>query len=64
MLETTRLKGCQMFLLTGSLFGVFSLQVYVVVGIAGIALTGCVLMVIILKYGRNSKFGLKGEVFL
>lgn len=53
-----------MFLLTGSLFGVFSLQVYVVVGIAGIALTGCVLMVIILKYGRNSKFGLKGEVFL
>lgn len=38
---------------------------YVVVGIAGIALTGCVLMVIILKYGRNSKFGIKGElVFL
>lgn len=34
---------------------------YVVVGIAGIALTGCVLMVIILKYGRNSKFGIKGE---
>lgn len=42
-----------------------SCQVYVVVGIAGIALTGCVLMVIILKYGRNSKFGIKGElVFL
>lgn len=34
---------------------------YVVVGIAGIALTGCILMVIILKYGRNSKFGIKGE---
>uniref|UniRef100_A0A8C3B109 Tyrosine-protein kinase receptor n=1 Tax=Cyclopterus lumpus TaxID=8103 RepID=A0A8C3B109_CYCLU len=33
--------------------------VYVVVGIAGVALTGCVLMVIILKYGRNSKFGIK-----
>lgn len=32
-----------------------------VVGIAGVALTGCVLMVIILKYGRNSKFGIKGE---
>ncbi|XP_019127944.1 neurotrophic tyrosine kinase, receptor, type 2b isoform X2 [Larimichthys crocea] len=34
-----------------------SVAVYVVVGIAGVALTGCVLMVIILKYGRNSKFG-------
>lgn len=32
-----------------------------VVGIAGVALTGCVLMVIILKYGRSSKFGIKGE---
>ncbi|KAK1884304.1 BDNF/NT-3 growth factors receptor, partial [Dissostichus eleginoides] len=31
-----------------------SVAVYVVVGIAGVALTGCVLMVIILKYGRNS----------
>uniref|UniRef100_A0A8C5EVZ8 Tyrosine-protein kinase receptor n=1 Tax=Gouania willdenowi TaxID=441366 RepID=A0A8C5EVZ8_GOUWI len=31
-------------------------QVYVVVGIAGVALTGCVLMVIILRYGRSSKF--------
>lgn len=40
-----------------------SFQVYVVVGIAGVALTGCVLMVIILKYGRNSKFGIKGELF-
>uniref|UniRef100_A0A673C413 Tyrosine-protein kinase receptor n=1 Tax=Sphaeramia orbicularis TaxID=375764 RepID=A0A673C413_9TELE len=39
--------------------GYFS--VYVVVGIAGVALTGCVLMVIILKYGRNSKFGIKGS---
>ncbi|XP_038589541.1 neurotrophic tyrosine kinase, receptor, type 2b isoform X1 [Micropterus salmoides] len=38
-----------------------SVAVYVVVGIAGVALTGCVLMVIILKYGRNSKFGLKGS---
>ncbi|XP_026209721.1 neurotrophic tyrosine kinase, receptor, type 2b [Anabas testudineus] len=38
-----------------------SVAVYVVVGIAGIALTGCVLMVIILKYGRNSKFGIKGS---
>uniref|UniRef100_A0A672IBY4 Tyrosine-protein kinase receptor n=1 Tax=Salarias fasciatus TaxID=181472 RepID=A0A672IBY4_SALFA len=36
-------------------------QVYVVVGIAGVVLTGCVLMVIILKYGRNSKFGIKGS---
>uniref|UniRef100_A0A3B5A5B8 Tyrosine-protein kinase receptor n=1 Tax=Stegastes partitus TaxID=144197 RepID=A0A3B5A5B8_9TELE len=35
--------------------------VYVVVGIAGVALTGCVLMVIILKYGRNSKFGIKSS---
>uniref|UniRef100_A0A8C4ETD1 Tyrosine-protein kinase receptor n=1 Tax=Dicentrarchus labrax TaxID=13489 RepID=A0A8C4ETD1_DICLA len=39
----------------------FFYSVYVVVGIAGVALTGCVLMVIILKYGRNSKFGLKGS---
>uniref|UniRef100_A0A3Q3MYJ8 Tyrosine-protein kinase receptor n=1 Tax=Mastacembelus armatus TaxID=205130 RepID=A0A3Q3MYJ8_9TELE len=39
----------------------FSFQMYVVVGIAGVALTGCVLMVIILKYGRNSKFGIKGS---
>lgn len=31
------------------------------VGIAGVFLTGCVLMVIILKYGRNSKFGIKGD---
>ncbi|KAM4634392.1 neurotrophic tyrosine kinase, receptor, type 2b [Polymixia lowei] len=38
-----------------------SVAVYVVVGIAGVALTGCVLMVIILKYGRNSKFGMKGS---
>lgn len=34
------------------------------VGIAGIFLTGCVLMVIILKYGRNSKFGIKGDEML
>ncbi|XP_066516418.1 neurotrophic tyrosine kinase, receptor, type 2b isoform X2 [Hoplias malabaricus] len=34
---------------------------YVVVGIAGVALTGCILMLIFLKYGRNSKFGLKGS---
>ncbi|XP_068190267.1 neurotrophic tyrosine kinase, receptor, type 2b [Antennarius striatus] len=38
-----------------------SVAVYVVVGIAGVALMGCVLMVIILKYGRNSKFGIKGS---
>ena len=46
-----------------TIFLTLSLQVYVVVGIAGVALTGCVLMVIILKYGRNSKFGIKGELF-
>ncbi|XP_061149577.1 neurotrophic tyrosine kinase, receptor, type 2b [Syngnathus typhle] len=38
-----------------------SIAVYVVVGIAGVALMGCVLMVIILKYGRNTKFGIKGS---
>ncbi|XP_061732600.1 neurotrophic tyrosine kinase, receptor, type 2b [Nerophis ophidion] len=38
-----------------------SIAIYVIVGIAGVALTGCVLMVIILKYGRNSKFGIKGS---
>lgn len=46
------------------LFLLLTFQVYVVVGIAGVALTGCVLMVIILKYGRNSKFGIKGELML
>ncbi|XP_030624650.1 neurotrophic tyrosine kinase, receptor, type 2b isoform X2 [Chanos chanos] len=35
--------------------------VYVVVGIAGVALTGCILMLIILKYGRSPKFGMKGS---
>ncbi|XP_028829402.1 neurotrophic tyrosine kinase, receptor, type 2b isoform X2 [Denticeps clupeoides] len=35
--------------------------VYAVVGVAGIALTGCILMLIILKYGRNSKYGIKGS---
>uniref|UniRef100_A0A4W4G1P3 Tyrosine-protein kinase receptor n=1 Tax=Electrophorus electricus TaxID=8005 RepID=A0A4W4G1P3_ELEEL len=40
---------------------VFPFQVYVVVGIAGVALTGCILMLIFLKYGRSSKFGLKGS---
>lgn len=49
--------------ISNNLFFFFlSSQVYVVVGIAGVALTGCILMVIILKYGRNSKFGLKGEL--
>ncbi|XP_068609211.1 neurotrophic tyrosine kinase, receptor, type 2b [Brachionichthys hirsutus] len=38
-----------------------SVAVYVVVGIAGVALMGCVLMLVILKYGRNSKFGIKGS---
>ncbi|XP_027023082.1 neurotrophic tyrosine kinase, receptor, type 2a [Tachysurus fulvidraco] len=34
--------------------------VYVVVGIAAITFTGFVLMLIVLKFGRNSKFGIKG----
>ncbi|XP_060916772.1 neurotrophic tyrosine kinase, receptor, type 2b [Labrus mixtus] len=38
-----------------------SVAVYVVMGIIGVVLTICVLMVIILKYGRNSKFGIKGS---
>ncbi|MGH0166763.1 UNVERIFIED_CONTAM: hypothetical protein FKN15_051780 [Acipenser sinensis] len=36
-----------------------SIAVYVVVGIAAVAFTGFVLMLIILKFGRNSKFGIK-----
>ncbi|XP_039606529.1 neurotrophic tyrosine kinase, receptor, type 2a [Polypterus senegalus] len=36
------------------------ITVYVVVGIAAVAFTGFVLMLIILKFGRNSKFGIKG----
>ncbi|KAJ8413916.1 hypothetical protein AAFF_G00065140 [Aldrovandia affinis] len=39
-----------------------SAAVYVVVGIAAVAFTGFVLMLIILKFGRNSKFGIKGFV--
>lgn len=35
--------------------------VYIVVGIAGVALTGCILMLVFLKYGRRSKFGMKGS---
>ncbi|XP_062855342.1 neurotrophic tyrosine kinase, receptor, type 2a [Trichomycterus rosablanca] len=34
--------------------------VYVVVGIAIVTFTGFVLMVVVLKFGRNSKFGIKG----
>ncbi|ROL48864.1 BDNF/NT-3 growth factors receptor [Anabarilius grahami] len=34
--------------------------VYVVVGIAAITFTGFILMLVILKFGRNSKFGIKG----
>uniref|UniRef100_A0A673MPL5 Tyrosine-protein kinase receptor n=1 Tax=Sinocyclocheilus rhinocerous TaxID=307959 RepID=A0A673MPL5_9TELE len=36
-------------------------SVYIVVGIAGVALTGCILMLVFLKYGRSSKFGMKGS---
>ncbi|KAM9742888.1 BDNF/NT-3 growth factors receptor isoform 2-T2 [Menidia menidia] len=34
--------------------------VYIVVGIAAVAFTGFLLMLVILKFGGNSKFGLKG----
>lgn len=37
-------------------------QVYVVVGIAAVAFTGFLLMLVILKFGGNSKFGIKGEL--
>ncbi|XP_069085842.1 BDNF/NT-3 growth factors receptor isoform X6 [Pleurodeles waltl] len=37
-----------------------SITVYVVVGIAVMVCTGLVIMLIILKFGRHSKFGLKG----
>ncbi|XP_075455079.1 BDNF/NT-3 growth factors receptor isoform X2 [Ascaphus truei] len=37
-----------------------SITVYVVVGIAALVCTGLVIMLIILKFGRHSKFGLKG----
>uniref|UniRef100_A0AAQ5ZBA0 Tyrosine-protein kinase receptor n=1 Tax=Amphiprion ocellaris TaxID=80972 RepID=A0AAQ5ZBA0_AMPOC len=35
-------------------------EVYVVVGIAAVAFTGFLLMLVILKFGGNSKFGIKG----
>ncbi|XP_018614952.1 BDNF/NT-3 growth factors receptor isoform X2 [Scleropages formosus] len=37
-----------------------SVAVYVVVGIAAVAFTGFILMLVLLKFGRNSKFGIKG----
>ncbi|XP_072260186.1 BDNF/NT-3 growth factors receptor isoform X2 [Pyxicephalus adspersus] len=37
-----------------------SITVYVVVGIAALVCTGLVIMLVILKFGRHSKFGLKG----
>lgn len=32
-----------------------------VVGIAAVTFTGFILMLVILKFGRNSKFGIKGK---
>lgn len=40
---------------------VFTGQVYIVVGIAAVAFTGFLLMLVILKFGGNSKFGIKGK---
>lgn len=40
---------------------VYILQVYVVVGIAAVAFTGFLLMLVILKFGGNSKFNIKGK---
>ncbi|KAK2899017.1 hypothetical protein Q8A67_010435 [Cirrhinus molitorella] len=37
-----------------------TITVYVVVGIAAVTFTGFILMLVILKFGRNSKFGIKG----
>lgn len=34
---------------------------YIVVGIAAVAFTGFLLMLVILKFGGNSKFGIKGK---
>lgn len=35
-----------------------------VVGIAAVAFTGFLLMLVILKFGGNSKFGIKGKTLL
>lgn len=48
-----------MYLLISSLI----VQVYVVVGIAAVAFTGFLLMLVILKFGGNSKFGIKGKTY-
>lgn len=42
-------------------FAFVVLQVYVVVGIAAVAFTGFLLMLVILRFGGNSKFGIKGR---
>jgi len=41
---------------------VVAVQVYVVVGIAAVAFTGFLLMLVILKFGGNSKLGIKGKL--
>lgn len=53
-----RVFGC---LFTGLKWCFLILQVYVVVGIAAVAFTGFLLMLVILKFGGNSKFGIKGK---
>nr|XP_023682133.1 BDNF/NT-3 growth factors receptor-like [Paramormyrops kingsleyae] len=38
-----------------------SVAVYVVVGVAAVAFTGFILLLVLLKFGRNSKFGMKAS---
>uniref|UniRef100_A0A674PLD2 Tyrosine-protein kinase receptor n=1 Tax=Takifugu rubripes TaxID=31033 RepID=A0A674PLD2_TAKRU len=57
-------KGCMIVSLISSFVTLMSsflvVQLYVVVGIAAVAFTGFLLMLVILKFGGNSKFGIKG----
>ncbi|CAB1321615.1 unnamed protein product, partial [Coregonus sp. 'balchen'] len=48
-------------LLASNNYGQDRKTIYVVVGVAAVAFTGFLLMLVILKFGGNSKFGIKGK---
>ncbi|KAF3851158.1 hypothetical protein F7725_012930 [Dissostichus mawsoni] len=56
----THLNNGRYKLVATNKYGTDTKEVYVVVGIAAVAFTGFLLMLVILKFGGNSKFGIKG----
>lgn len=59
--DELRRKSCVVFNCLVCVYVLAVVQVYVVVGIAAVAFTGFLLMLVILKFGGNSKFGIKGK---